>query len=187
MLRVLFLSIFLLQFSGCFSSINPFSDSTENGLKQIEIPDDAPLWLEEPNKDGTIYAMGISKILKNEDEKILKRKALIIAGNNLSRKIYVKTLAIYKEYLEKTKESSIFENDLKKAAKQVAISSMKASKIDGFWKDSENLYTQIRVDYSKVASELQYESKQLFKVDVNLYENILSNRAYEELLKVLED
>lgn len=186
---LLLLSAFL--FSGCFSLsfLNPFSDSEDEKQErvEIEIPDDAPLWLEGPESKGTIYAIGVTKNIRKDQLHIFKQKALINASQNLSRKIYAKTVNIYREYLEEV-PSEIFDKDIEKEAQQVALRSLELAKVKGFWASSEKeLYTLIKIDMRDLAEQIQLGSKNVFKVDKNLYEKILSNRAKEDIIEKLED
>jgi len=188
---LLLFSIFL--FSGCFSfsSLNPFSDSdrkkeTQNKT-QIVVPDEAPQWLKDEKEENAIFAIGITKDTNIDNLKFFKQRALINAGNNLSRKIFIKTVLIYQNYLKKASENEVFENDIRDNAKEVALQSLKLSKIKGFWENSsKKLFVRIKVDTKIVAEQIQQNSKKLFKVDQKLYENILSNRAKEDLIKELE-
>mgnify|MGYP007084935498 CR=1 FL=1 len=197
MKKTLFLSIiFTLVFSGCFSvsSLNPFSTETEKEIikkKEIEIPEDAPLWLVERRINNTISAIGYSKTKKELDKKELefqKQKALITASQNLAKKIYLKTINLYKNYMEKLENPNVFDKDIKKFAEHISLKSLTHSKIINTWISSnDELYIQIAVDSSKVAEQIQYSSKLLFNVDKTLYQNFLSNRAKIDIIKELEN
>ena len=167
--NILLLIAALFLFSGCFSlsSLNPFSDTKESENKKvIEIPDNAPSWLQEDEETGNITALGATKYLQINEEKLNKQKALISAGNNLSRKIYIKTVLIYKEYLEEAPSNNIFEKDIKDSAKNVALNCLKISRIKGFWQsDEKELYTKISVETQTVVKEIQQISKKLFNQD----------------------
>ncbi len=190
-LLLLILTVFL--FSGCFSfsSLNPFSDSEEKedlNKTAIEIPEEAPQWLKDEKEKDALFAIGVTKNVNIDNIKFYQQKALINAGHNLTRKIFIKTVLIYKAYLEKAPENKVFENDIKEAAKQVALKSLDLAKVKGFWENSnKKLFARIKVDTKIVAEQIQLNSKKLFKVDVKLYESILSNRAEAELIKKLEE
>lgn len=177
-------------FSGCFSfsSLNPFSDSKDDENRvEIEIPDEAPIWLKEQKEKNNIVALGATKNIKPNQLKLSKQKALINAGHNLSRKVYIKSLKILKNYLKKV-PSKVFEKDIKKEAEQIALKSLDKAKIKGFWQSNENqLFTLIKIDTSILAKDIQLSSKRLFKVDFNLYENILSDRAKAQMIQELEE
>lgn len=186
----IFLILVISFFSGCFSlsSLNPFSDSKDEEENEIIIPDNAPLWLKKEEYNKTFFAIGVSTKIKPSNLKFYKQKALINAGNNLSRKIYIKTINIFKKYLEKTSNDKIFENDIKKHAKEVSLKILNITKIKGFWQSPQNeLFTLIEVPTVEIAEEIQLESKKLFKVNYTLYENILSNRAKEILIQELKE
>ena len=195
MKKTLFLSIiFTLIFSGCFSfsSLNPFSTEKEIvQKKEIEIPEDSPLWLVERRINNTISAIGYSKTKKELDKKELefqKQKALITASQNLAKKIYLKTINLYKNYMEKLENPNVFDKDIKKFAEHISLKSLTHSKIINTWISSnDELYIQIAVDSSKVAEQIQYSSKLLFNVDKTLYQNFLSNRAKIDIIKELEN
>ncbi|WP_320035804.1 hypothetical protein [Halarcobacter sp.] len=185
------LSVLIISlFGGCFSfsSLNPFSDSKddENRVK-IEIPDEAPIWLKEQKEKNNIVALGATKNVNQEQPKLSKQKALISAGHNLSRKVYIKTMKILKNYLEKV-PSKVFEKDLRKEAEQIALKSLDKAKIIGFWENNKKqLFTLIKLDTSTLAEDIQLSSKKLFNVDYHLYENILSNRAKAQIMRQLEE
>ncbi|RXK12640.1 hypothetical protein CP965_08660 [Halarcobacter mediterraneus] len=184
-----FICSILFVFSGCFSlsSLNPFSENKET-KNFIEIPDNAPAWLKNIKDENYISTFGVSKIKKNDDLKFTKKKALIFAGNRLSQEIYSKTLRFYKDYEESLTNSNLFDKDLEKLAKEVSIKSLSKSIIKNTWIDENKvLYVKISISSDFVAQEIQSGSKQLFKVDKDLYSNILSNRAKEKIIKYLEE
>lgn len=189
--NILLLIAALFLFSGCFSlsSLNPFSDTKESENKKvIEIPDNAPSWLQEDEETGNITALGATKYLQINEEKLNKQKALISAGNNLSRKIYIKTVLIYKEYLEEAPSNNIFEKDIKDSAKNVALNCLKISRIKGFWQsDEKELYTKISVETQTVVKEIQQISKKLFNQDSTLEKYMLSEEAKQRITELLEE
>lgn len=198
MKKTLFLPIILSLFlSGCISvpslpslsSLNLFSDSKEEGKKkEIEIPKNAPAWVYGEKLQNHIVAVGVTKDLKKEELHFHKQKALINAGHSLTKKIYVKTVNIYKAYLEKTKEQKVFEKDIKKFAEHISLKSLTKSKIKNNWISSDNnLFIQVGVDSDFVAQQIQNTSKLLFEVDKNLYHSFLSNRAKKDIIKLLEE
>lgn len=196
MKKTLILSIILsIIFSGCFSfsSLNPFSEEKEEPaqIKEIEIPDDAPLWLVEKKVKNNVSAIGLSKTKKKLDKSELefqKQKALISASQNLTKKIYFKTIKLFKNYIEKLDNPNIFDKDIKKFAEHISLKSLTYSKIENTWISSENeLYVQIAVDSLKVAEQIQHASKLLFDVNKTLYQNFLSNRAKKDIIKELEN
>ncbi|MGB6327833.1 MAG: hypothetical protein WBF48_02805 [Halarcobacter sp.] len=198
MKKTLFLSIIItIFFSACFSfqSLNPFSEEKELGeKKEIEIPSNAPIWLEKREVKNHISAIGLSITRKeksnlSEKEFIFhKQKALISASQNLTKKIYLKTLTLYKNYLEKLDNPNIYDKDLKKSAEHIALKSLTYSKATNHWLSDENkFFVQIAVDSQLVAMEIQNKSKLLFKVNKTLYTEFLSNRAKEEIIKELEN
>lgn len=195
MKKTLFISIIVsLFFSGCFSfqSLNPFS-SKEKELekKEIEIPDDAPLWLNERKIKNSISAIGLSvtkKIkLEKEEFSFHRQKALISASQNLTKKIYLKTLNLYKNYLEKLDNPKVYDKDIKKFAEHIALKSLTHSKIINNWLSDENrLFVQIAIDSEIVANQIQNSSKLIFDVNRSLYTEFLSNRAKKDIIKELE-
>ena len=98
MKKTLLLSIILsFVFGGCFSfqSLNPFSSKEEEKKevvkKEIETPDNAPLWLEQRYIKNHISAIGATQNIEEEELSFYKKRALLAAGNNLLKKIYIKT------------------------------------------------------------------------------------------------
>jgi hypothetical protein len=201
MKKTIFLSIALsFFFSACFSmpsfsmpSLNPFSkDEKSVEKKEIEIPSNAPLWLKQNKVNNQLSSIGVGLSnkakLEEKDLTFLKQKALINAGQNLSKKIYFKTIKIYRDYLEKLDNPNIFDKDIKKLSENVALQSLKQTKILKQWSSNKNkLYVQIAVISTIVASEIQNNSKKLFKVDKTLYTEFLSNRAKEDIIKESKD
>lgn len=207
MIKKTLLPIFLaLSFSACFSlpqfpsmpsfpsleKINPFSsDEEKKSKKEIKIPDDAPKWLQEREIKNNIQAIGLSLIKKeNPNKKELnfnKQKALISASQNLTKKIYSKTLKLYTNYVNNLDNPKVFEKDIKKTSEHIALSSLKKAKIKNLWLNkNEEIYVQIVVDSDIVATLIQNNSKILFKVDKNLYKEFLSNRAKKDIIINLE-
>lgn len=184
--------------TGCFSlssldSINPFSEKEVkvNEKAEIEIPSDAPKWLEEKTIPNHISAIGLVKNIDKKQIDSFKQQALIGASNNLLKRIYLKTGRLYKAYTEKLDNPKVFDKDIKKFAEHIALKSLTYSTVKNSWidesDDKNDLYLQIAVDTSKVAEQIQSTSKLLFVVDQMLYQHFLSNRANKEIIKYLED
>ena len=193
MKKTLLLSaILVFLFNGCFFStiekINPFSKTTSKTKKEIQIPDNAPTWLLEKKLKNNISAIGVSKIVDKNELEFYKQKALIGASHNLTKKIYVKTVNIYKAYLSMLDDPKVFDKDIKKYAEHVSLKSLKQSKLKNSWIESEKRYfVQIAVESSIIAKEIQNSSKKLFDVNKQLYHGFLSKRAYEDTIKYLEE
>ena len=197
MKKTLLLSIFIsITFSACFSlqSLNPFSDEKKTlEKKEIEIPSNAPKWLEEKKVKNHISSLGLS-VSKKENSKLDKKefnfhkqKALISASQNLTKKIYLKTLTLYRNYLEKLENTNIFDKDIKKFAEHIALKSLTHSKVVNTWTNEDNkLYIQIAVDSNIVLKQIQSSSKLLFEINQSLYREFLSNRAQKDIIKKLE-
>lgn len=184
MKRTLFLLItFALVFTACSFSKKPQVVQK----KQIEIPTNAPKWVYENTLKNHMVAPGVTKDLNEKELAFQKQKAMINAGHNLTKKIYVKTVNLYKAYLEKLNNPKIFEKDIKKFAEHIALKSLTHSKIKNNWISPENdLFVQVGVDSNIVAEQIQYSSKLLFGADKNLYHNFLSNRAKKDIITYLE-
>lgn len=192
MKKNLLVSIFLVFIlSGCFSvqSVNPFSkDKESTEKKEIEVPDDAPSWIEERRLKNNITALGATKNVDKKDLDLHKRKALIVASNNLLKRVYVKTVNIYKNYLEKLDNPNVFDKDIKKFAEHISLKALTRSKIKNSWISKKNeLFIQIAVDSDIVAQEIQHNAKLLFETNKTLYHNLLSNRAKKDIIKELEE
>lgn len=184
--------------TGCFSvsnsidSINPFSEKKviANEKVEIEIPSDAPLWLQEKNLPNQISAIGLVKNIQEDQLDLFKQQALIGASNNLLKRIYLKTGKLYKAYTEKLENPKIFDKDIKKFSEHIALKSLTYSTVKNSWIDkSDNkndLYLQISVDSAKVAEQIQQTSKLLFDSDQMLFQHFLSNRANQEIINYLE-
>lgn len=178
-------------FSGCFSlsSLNPFSDDEEivKEVKPTKTPEDAPIWVKEINEKNSISIVAFSYI-KNEDVKEFdKKRTLLIASNKLSKKIYLKTIDFYKEYEQKLDNPMTFDQDLKNIAEQISLKAVSKSKIKNSWLSKDTrLFVKLSVDSDFVATLIQNESKNIYKVDKTLYKNILSNRAKTLLIEYLE-
>lgn len=198
MKKTLLLSTLLLTFfTGCFSfqSINPFSKEKEKlEKKEIVIPSNAPAWLHENKVKNHISSIGLSVTkdekgsLDKEEFVFHRQKALISASQNLTKKIYLKTLTLYKNYLEKLDSPNIYDKDIKKFAEHIALKSLTHSDISNHWLSNENkLFVQITVDSEIVATQIQNSSKLLFDVNKSLYSHFLSNRAKKDIIKELEN
>ena len=196
MKKTLLLSIFIsVFFSACFSfqSVNPFSEKEVETKKEIEIPDNAPTWLYEKSIRYHISSIGLS-VSQKQNEKLDKKeltfhkqKALISASQNLTKRIYLKTLNLFRDYLEKLENPNIYDKDIKKFAEHIALKSLTHSKIKNSWESENNeLYIQIAVKSDIVADQIQNSSKLLFSLDKNLYKQFLSNRARKDIIKELE-
>jgi len=191
MKKTLLLSIFLVfVLGGCFSvqSVNPFSkDKETTEKKEIEIPDDAPSWIEDKRLKNNITALGATKGVDKKEINLHKRKALLVAGNNLLKRVYVKTVNIYKNYVEKLDNPNVFDKDIKKFAEHISLKALTKSKIKNSWISQENeLFVQIAVDSDIVAQEIQHNAKLLFETNKTLYHNLLSNRAEKDIIEELE-
>ena len=199
MKRTLLLPIILsvsiaILFSACFSvqTLNPFSSEKKVlEKKEIEIPSNAPKWLEEKSLKNHISSIGLSVTKKDnldEEEFIFHRqKALISASQNLTKKIYLKTLNLYTNYLEKLDNPNVYDKDIKNFAEHIALKSLTHSKIVNNWLSDENkLFVQIAVDSEIVANQIQNTSKLIFDVNKSLYTEFLSNRARKDIINDLE-
>ena len=189
MVKSFFLSLILIFiFTGCFSlsSINPFEDSVKSSSQEnIELPQNAPVWLKTKDKN-TIFAIGIAKIKEETLSDFDKKRALIVAGNNLSRKIYSKSYNFLKDYENRLTNPKTFDNDVKRVSEQIALKSLQKSKIKNFWQYENRVFVKIYIDSYFVAKLIQDGSKELYDVNSMLYKNILSNRAKVEIKKFLE-
>ena len=196
MKKTLLLSIILtFVFGGCFSlqSLNPFSsdekeEKKEVVKKEIEAPDDAPLWLEQRYVKNHISAIGATQNVDKEELSFYKKRALLAAGNNLLKKIYVKTVSIYKEYAQTQEGIKVFDKDIKGISEHISLKALASSKIKHTWQsEDEELFVQIVIDTNYVAQEIQNYSKKLFESNQELYQNLLSNRAKQEIIEKLEE
>lgn len=195
MKKTLLLSFLLVfSFAGCFSmqSVNPFSSDEEEKKEvvkqEIETPDDAPLWLEQRFVKNHISAIGATKNLEEEELNFYKKRAILAAGNNLLKKIYVKTVNIYKEYAKDQEDIKVFDKDIKSFAEHISLKALTISKISHVWQSEEReLYIQIIVDTNYVAEQIQHNSKLLFEKNKSLYHNFLSNRAKQNIIIKLEE
>lgn len=191
MKKTLFLSISIfIFFNACISTqaLDPFSSPQKELKKEIEIPDDSPSWLNKRQIKNQITALGLSKSIGKKESDIYVQKALIGASHNLTRKIYIKTMILFKEYLEKTSNNKVFEKDIKKFSEHVALKSLTHAKVQNRWISPNNqLFIQLGVDSITVAEQIQQASKLLFEVNKNLYTNFLSNRAKKDIIKRVEE
>ncbi|RXJ91761.1 hypothetical protein CRV01_01330 [Arcobacter sp. CECT 8983] len=188
-LLLAFILVFI--FSGCFSfsSLNPFSDEekTQEEVKPTQIPMDAPKWVKEPKEENAISIVAFSYIKDGTVKEFDKKRTLLIASNKLSKKIYLKTIEFYKEYEQKLDNPMTFDQDLKSIAEQISLKAVSKSKIKNSWLSNDNrLFVKLSVDSDFVATQIQNESKHIYKVDKTLYKNILSNRAKALLINYLE-
>jgi len=188
--NIFFILISTFLLTGCFSlsSINPFSDSKKKIEKEeIEIPSNAPAWLIDTKIKNNITSIGFVKDVKEENLDFYKQKALIVASNNLLKRIYSKTGKLYKAYTEKLDNPKVFDKDIKKFAEHISLKSLTYSKVVNTWiSEDKELYLQLAVDSNNVATQVQNTSKLLFDVDKMLYQYFLSNRANKEIIKYLE-
>ncbi|RXJ75288.1 hypothetical protein CRV03_13465 [Arcobacter sp. F155] len=178
-------------FNGCFSlsSLNPFSDDEEivKEVKPTKIPEDAPSWVKEINEKNSISIVAFSYIKDGDVKEFDKKRTLLIASNKLSKKIYLKTIEYYKEYEQKLDNPMTFDQDLKNIAEQISLKAVSKSKIKNSWLSKDNrLFVKLSVDSDFVATLIQNESKNIYKVNKTLYKNILSNRAKTLLIEYLE-
>lgn len=186
MKKTLLLStILIFIFSGCFSlqSQNPLSYDK----KKIMTPNNAPLWLEKRYIKNHISAIGATKNIDKEEFNFYKKRALLSAGNNLLKKVYIKTVNIYKEYVKEQKDIRVFDKDIKKVSEHIALKALNASKVKHTWQsEDKELFVQLAVDTNFIAEQIQLNSKQLFEKNIALYQNFLSNRAKTSIMKKLE-
>lgn len=176
-------------FSACFSlqDTNPFLNNEKK--REIDIPQNAPLWLKKKKIPNHISAIGAAKNIKEENPTNQKRRALIAAGNNLLKKIYSKSINIYKSHIKENENTKIFDNDIKKYAKQVSLKSLNISRIKHSWRSkNKELFVQIAIANKYIAQEIQYNAKKLFKTksDIWFYKNFSSSMAESKILKNLE-
>lgn len=185
MKKTLFLSIVLaLFFNGCFY---PFSSETTTPKKEIVLPENSPLWLINPEKEGYVTQIGATTNIDKKDFNFHRQKALINASHNLTKKIYIKILNLYRDYEEETNDALTYDKDIKKFAEHISLKSLTHSKIVNTWISSDNqLFVQILVASDIVTEQIQNNSKLLFKINQNLYKNFLSNRAKKDINIMLE-
>ncbi len=190
MKNILFAFILAFSFSACFSlqALNPFSRSKDK--KEIVTPNNAPQWLKQREVKHHISAIGVTKKIEEDNITTQKKRALIVAGNNLLKRIYSKTINIYKRHIGEEGDINIFDNDIKEYAKQVSLNSLNTSKIRHTWiSEEKELFVQITIDNNYVAQQIQLNAKKLFKSKNStwLYKNFLSNMAKSEIIKQLEE
>lgn len=179
---VFLIFVIVLVFTGCSQK----SATVEK--KEVSIPKNAPSWVYEQKLKNHVVAVGVTKNLKKEELQFHKQKALINAGHNLTKKIYIKTINIYKAYLKTLDNPKVFEKDIKKFAEHISLKSLTHSKIKKSWLSENNeLFVNIGVDSNIVAEQIQNTSKLLFNVDKKLYHAFLSNRANKDIVKYLEE
>ncbi len=191
MKKSILLTIFLIFiFNGCFAfhSLNPFLKDEENiSKKEIKVPNNAPIWIENRKIKNHITALGATKNVDIQKLDIFKKRTLIVAGNNLIKRVYIKTFNIYKTYLKKLDNPNIFDKDIKKTAEHISLKVLNFAEIKNSWLSEEKeLFLQIAVDLNSIAEQIQQSSKSLFKTDKQLYENFLSNKAKKEIIEKLE-
>lgn len=192
MKKTLFLSIILAFFySGCFSvpNINPFSKEEKKvEKKEIQIPKDAPSWVFEAKMPGYITQLGVATNIDKKEFDFHRKKALINASHKLTKKIYVRTLKLYKDYEEEKEKASTYDKDIKKFSEHISLKSLTHSRIKNIWVSKDNqLFIQIAVESDIVTKQIQNTSKLLFDVDQDLYRAFLSNRAQKDINKILEE
>lgn len=180
--NLLLIFVTILIFTGCSKK------SVNLEKKEISIPEDAPSWVYDQRLKNHVTAIGITKNFKKEQLQFQKQKALINAGHKLTKKIYIKTMKIYKKYLDSLENPKIFEKDIKKFAEHISLKSLTHSKIKNSWlSKNKELFISIAVDSNIVAEQIQHASKLLFDVDKNLYHAFLSNRAKKDIVNLLEE
>ncbi len=198
--NLILIILFVFVFTGCFSSKTLDSSKTNEKAVFKKEPDEKavfkkepelvyvnnePSWIKNKNIKNHITALGVAK---NIDDSVVKR-AFIVAGNNFLKRVYIKTIYIYKEYLKKLDNPNIFDKDIKKVAEDVSLKSfhLAKTKIKDTWLSQNNeLFLHLAVATNIVAEQVQEGSKSLFKVDEQLYENFLSYRAKNKIIKTLE-
>ncbi len=187
MKKTLFLSIIVsVLFSGCFY---PFSSKTvTTPKKEVSLPANSPSWLINPDKKGYITQIGATTEIDKKEFNFHRQKALINASHNLTKKIYINTLKLYRDYEEETNDALTYDKDIKKFAEHISLKSLTHSKIINTWISSDNqLFVQISVPSDIVTEQIQNNSKLLFKINQNLYKNFLSNRAKKDIGLMLEE
>ncbi len=188
--NLILLILFVFVFIGCFSSKTLDSSKTNEKTVSKKEPElvyinNEPSWIKNKNIKNHITALGVAK---NIDDSVVKR-AFIVAGNNFLKRVYTKTVYIYKEYLKKLDNPNIFDKDIKKVAEHVSLKSfhLAKTKIKDTWlSQNDELFLRLAVATNIVAEQIQEGSKSLFTVDEQLYENFLSNRAKNKIIEVLE-
>ncbi len=185
MKKTLLLSIVIsLLLGGCFY---PFSSNTETPKKEVILPADSPTWLINPKKRGYVTQIGATANIDKEEFNFHRQKALINASHNLTKKIYIKVLKLYRDYEEETNDALTYDKDIKKFAEHISLKSLTHSKIVNTWVSSDNkLFIQISVASHVITEQIQNNSKLLFKVNQTLYKNFLSNRAKKDISIMLE-
>lgn len=193
MFKFLILSFsFSIIFTGCFSasSLNPFnifSQKEQISKKDAIIPPNAPSWLINPKRKNYISAIGHVSI-KEEVGVFDKQRALLNASDKLNKEVYKKTINYYKNYEKTLTNPLVFDKDIQKIAKQISLEAISKSKITNSWLSDNNiLFVRISIDSDFIATLIQDKSKKIYKIDQNLYKNILSNRAKALLIEYLEN
>jgi len=195
MKKSFFLSfIFIFILNGCFSvkkineTVNPFAKFSTK--EEIEAPNKAPSWIKEKKLDKHIVSIGATKSIEgNRKDNIdfLIKKALISAKNNQLKKVYSRTIFLYRNYLEKINNQRVFNKDIKGMAEHIALKAITKAKVKKHWiSPNQELFILLAVKSDTVANYIQEGSKKLFKKDEKLYQEFLSNLAKEEIVKFLE-
>ncbi|WP_072679572.1 hypothetical protein [Arcobacter sp. LA11] len=185
MKKTLFLSIIIsLLLGGCFY---PFSSNTTTSKKEVVLPANSPDWLTNPEKKGYITQIGATTNIDKKEFNFHRQRALINASHNLTKKIYIKVLKLYRDYDEETSDALTYDKDIKKFAEHISLKALTHSKVINTWVSSDNeLFVQISVASDIVTEQIQNNSKLLFKVNQTLYKNFLSNRAKKDISIMLE-
>lgn len=170
------------------SKINPLSKNLPEGKKEIKVPSNAPKWLKKRDIKNNISSLGLVKNVNKKEIKLHTQKALIGASQNLTKKIYIKTITLYKNHVKTLDNPHVFDKDIKKIAEHIALKSLTYSKVKNSWlSDDKKLFIQLGVDSDVVAKQIQEKSKLIFKVDQILYKKFLSNRAKMDIIQYLEE
>lgn len=188
-LKSFLIVFFSLFFSACvsISSLNPFSSkSSKDEKSDFVIPKDAPQWIKQTKETNYINAISYVQT-KQKVSDFDKKRVLLQASKTLSNKLYIKIINFYKEYEKTLQNPTTFDKDIENIAKQISLEAVSKAQIRNSWLSvDKKLFVKISVDSKLVAKQIQIKSKKIYKINQNLYKNILSNRANSLLIEYLE-
>jgi len=150
----------------------------------------APKWTCNPQSEGSIAEVGISKPNAGKDVSFQRSEALADGRDKLASQIRVKVANLFKQYKGTTgsEADSTFDKATSSVSKQLTNETLSGSKSVEMWihPTTKEMYLLVVVKSGDVGNSMKKAIKTSFKNEQAMYQRFLASQANGELNKELE-